>query len=510
MISTTIKKRKLVAVSSSVDNTRVAQLVLGEDGSNSDACEGESVLIRNDEARVLGTEDKVFLGDNDRIIVDSLPVYVDVASQTAYYLSVRVVPPYSEYVHLLQGGTEEQEHEGLSSGSSLPNSATSTLGENETSGDSTNHTSTWTVRVGDTVIVHTDSAPLPSTSNTNNSKYAWFPFTVSWSPAEVVSISRRFSRPEAIELRRKIATRDEAAEQPSLTDCDDGEEPACEYIPPGGGEVMMEVRWLYRISEVPIVTTVACSNRHEEDDILIHNNSYEEVFETDHVDQCSTLCLLAPLELKSPQQQMEQSDANTKQQLGTNLLLDIPNVIFYCYRFWSVRRRCLVPVGTLLSRAARGRLHSREIQRNHALKLAIETALVREGRLKDTDDYVLRPQQQLTISPTVNGSNNNNIDRLTTTSSKQMLVEAASTFALAAAALDAHSLGIPLRGRENEQRRIANFLRLAIRSGNNGRSNCTMFIAGPVSFFFWFNGVSLSSIYLTILPSNPLLFLTIF
>jgi len=59
------------------------------------------------------------------------------------------------------------------------------------------------------------------------------------------------------------------------------------------------------------------------------------------------------------------------------------------------------------------------------------------------------------------------------------LVEAASTFALASAALDAHSLGIPLRGREKEQRRIANFLRLAIRSGNNGRSNCTMFCAGP-------------------------------
>jgi hypothetical protein len=417
---------------------------------------------------------------------------VDVASQTAYYLSVRVVPPYSEYVHLSQAGTEEQQHEGLSSSSSLHNRATSsTLDENETAGNTTNRTSAWTVRVGDTVIVHTDSAPLPSTSSTNNSKYAWFPFTVSWSPAEVVSISRRFSRPEAIELRRKIATRDEAVEQPSLTDYDDGEELTCEYLPVGGGEIMMEVRWLYRISEVPIVTTVASSNRHEEDDMVVHNSSHEEVFETDHVDQCSTLCLLAPLELKSPQQQMEQPDANTKQQLGTNLLLDIPKVIFSCYRFWSVRRRCLVPVGTLLSRAARGRLHSRDIQRNHALKLAIETALLREGRLKDTDDYVLQQQQQqqLTISPTINGSNNNtiNIDRLTTTtttSSKQLLVEAASAFALAAAALDAHSLGIPLRGRENEQRRIANFLRLAIRSGNNGRSNCTMFIAGPVSFFF--------------------------
>jgi len=68
-----------------------------------------------------------------------------------------------------------------------------------------------------------------------------------------------------------------------------------------------------------------------------------------------------------------------------------------------------------------------------------------------------------------------------TGSSQQLLVEAASTFALASAALDAHSLGIPLRGREKEQRRIANFLRLAIRSGNNGRSNCTMFCAGPVS-----------------------------
>lgn len=439
-------------------------------------------------------EDKVFLDDNDRVKVDTLPAYVDVASQTAYYLSVRVVPPYSEYVHLLQTRSEEQQKEDLRGRRSLSNRVISNpLGETETIGgrSNTDSSSLWTVRVGDTVIVHTDSAPHPNTSagSTNNSKYAWFPFAVSWSPAEVVSISRRFSRSEAMELRNRITAHNEAVVQPSPTDYGDNEEPTCDYIPVGGGEIMMEVRWLYRISEVPIATTVTTGNHHGEDDIVVHNCSYEEVFETDHVDQCSTLCLLAPLELKSPLEKIERPDANTKQQLDTDLLLDLPKVIFSCYRFWSVRRRCLVPVGTLLSRAARGRLHSREIQRNHALKLALETALSREGYLlKDTkeDDNVFQQQQQQQqlIPPTINDSSKNNIDRLPTTatsSSKQMLVEAASTFALAAAALDAHSLGIPLRGRENEQRRIANFLRLAIRSGNNGRSNCTMFIAGPVS-----------------------------
>lgn len=463
-----------------------------EEGSNSYACEGEEAC-QNETMRGVG-EDKVFLDDDDRVRVDTLPAYVDVASQTAYYLSVRVVPPYSEYVHLLQAGSEEKQKEGLRSSRTIHNRATSnTLGETETASSSNaDSSSLWTVRVGDTVIVHTDSAPHPNTSagSTNNSKYAWFPFAVSWSPAEVVSISRRFSRPEAIALRNRITTHNEAEVQPSHTDYDDNDEPTYDYIPVGGGEIMMEVRWLYRISEVPIATTVATSNHHGEDDIIVHNCSYEEVFETDHVDQCSTLCLLAPLELKSPLQQIERPDANTTQQLDTNLLLDLPKVIFSCYRFWSVRRRCLVPVGTLLSRAARGRLHSREIQRNHALKLALETALLREGCLKDTkDDYALQQQQQKQlIPPTINDSCKNNIDRLTittTSSSKQMLVEAASTFALAAAALDAHSLGIPLRGRENEQRRISNFLRLAIRSGNNGRSNCTMFIAGPVSLFVW-------------------------
>jgi hypothetical protein len=485
MPPTKSRKRKLVASSSSnhFSCTTKAQLSFESNGI-ADEDKEESLSSCNKKESIQGVghqqfneEDRLLLDDNNRVSVDDLPVYVDVASQTAYYLSVRVTPPYSEYVQLLAEDSVESSSDENESLPSRPR------GKNK---DAT----TWPVRVGDTVIVHTDSAPLPNSSggdkqialhsNIANSKYAWFPFTVSWSPGEVVSIYRKFSRPEAIALRRKI-TGDEAADPAAISkNEDDGEEQAtAEYIPVGGGEIMMEVRWLYRTSEVPIVTTLAASTTNittsmdAKEQQLLDACCYEEVFETDHVDQCSTLCLLAPLELKSPYYEQP-----SKQQEQHVQCLDQlpPKVIFSCHRFWSVRRRCLVPVGTLLSRAARGRLHSREIQRNHALKLALENALALDdqgsGTMLSTEDYVLQQQQQqLSFSPT----NDNN------SSNKQILVDAASTFALASAALDAHSLGIPLRGRENEQRRIANFLRLAIRSGNNGRSNCTMFIAGPVS-----------------------------
>ena len=382
-----------------------------------------------------------------RISIDSLPIYVDVASQTAYYLFVNIVPPYSEYVRLNE---EEEDHDsGRETSEQLDRQR-------------------LTVRVGDTVIVHSDSAPLcflsarGAAAPVYSSKYAWYPFHVPWSPAEVVSIWRKFSRAEAVALRQRL-TGDKtdcgstSKEPDDTVESDLYEEEAGEYVPPGGGEIMMEVRWLYRTSEVPVISSD-------------EQAMYEEVFETDHVDQCSMLCLLAPLMLcASPN---EQSTPHQQEIRGTPAHRGIPRVSFYCHRFWSVRRRCLVPVGSLASRAARGRLHSHEIQRNHALKIAIESALGQQDKAYVPDRLQLASDGSASAATSTLGNQHS--------SSKQLLTEAASAFALSSAALDAHSLGIPLRGRENEQRRISNFLRLAIRSGN-GRSNCTMFCAGPVS-----------------------------
>jgi len=336
------------------------------------------------------------------------PIHVDVSNQTAYYSSIEVVPPYDEYC------------DGTSKDNSRP---------------------TWHVHVGDTVIVHSEAAPRQGGFD---STYEWYPYLVPWSPAEIVSLFKRYPRRKCLELRSTLdgTNNSEATTDAKVDALFDTKDEGSDH----GEEIMMEVRWFYRTGEVPVS---------KQDNEV---SDYEEVFETDHIDTCSTMCLLSPFHLLS-------DDTNSLERRNLPRLSrsqpdDMPHVIFECRRFWSVRRRALVPVGAASNRIARGRLHSREIQRSYAFQNALLELDQKEGRRLELP--------QIMPEHLVQGQ-----------SSQQSLMDAASTFILSNCATDAHQKGFALRGRETEQRRISNFVRAALRS-QNGKTSSTLFCAGPV------------------------------
>lgn len=259
----------------------------------------------------------------------------------------------------------------------------------------------WTVKMGDAVAVHYEKGAgktnFGSASDGNNSTN--HPYNVAWAVAEVVAIWKEHeSKDDMKKTKRK-----------SNLGAQDG--------------IVLEIRWFYRKSELPgAMKTTSAEN-------AAKYVEYEEVFETDLMDECKAESLLGPMKLRESATRLGLSEW----QHG------MPVIDVLCRRFWSIHRKSLMPCGSMAGRAKRGRMHSKYFGKGGVLN-----AVWREFDCKGTEEP---DRAEPVYKP-------NNWER-----AFKGVIE---KLGLSSASEDASTRGIPLTGREAEQEKIMTFLRSRI------------------------------------------------
>jgi hypothetical protein len=217
------------------------------------------------------------------------PFYTNRANDTEYFSQIEVLPPFDSYAT-----------------------------ESADSNDAKNRT--WTIKLGDPVIVHHDMCAGRASYHAStderikvlSSMNSYFPFTVPWAVAEIVHIMRHLE----------------------------------------SNQITLEIRWFYRMSEI---SSKAIKAKRKND------LDCEEICESDHYDVIEPLNILAPAHLYEAAQMIK---------IG-NRFNGMPVVEFHCNRFWSVYRKSLKPIGGLSGRIERGRLQSESIANDQSLKAAL-------------------------------------------------------------------------------------------------------------------------------------------
>jgi hypothetical protein len=304
-----------------------------------------------------------------RVSCNTDPYHVDVSALKSFYKDIDIIPPVDSY----------------------DTRYTSVVGN-----DMENH-DIWKVKLGDTVAVE-----IEQDTKVHNSTH--FPFTVQWAPGEVVTIYRLHKRKASCALlRERVSERknDQTVKSAMLQEAHDD------------SDIMIEIRWLYRIWEIP------GASKKKGNSI---DGGLEEVFETDQLVVCSADSILSPVHLNDA--------ATTSTNASKNVLGSMPNIHYHCSRFWSIHRRSFVPAGSLSNRVSRGRMHS-------AYKAAFSKL--------ESGSSVTK-----IVEPTSN------------TSWKEEFQTAIHKLSLAEAAHDAQENGMVLSCRENERAQIITFVRKAI------------------------------------------------
>ncbi|GAX09731.1 origin recognition complex subunit 1 [Fistulifera solaris] len=191
--------------------------------------------------------------------------------------------------------------------------------------------------------------------------------------------------------------------------------------------IVFEIRWLYRASEIKGVDT--------ERDPTWH--TLEEVLESDHYDEISPCNLLAPVELVSTAKVSE-----------AKYLLGMPVIQFHCRRFWSPRRRSLIPISDLNGRIRRARIHS---------KYSKELDLL----------YTTKHEGGSLLSFNANGD------------WKESFRSVIKKLSLTDASIEGFERSTALIGRQYEQNAIKSFLRDSILGQNQDNFRASFFVAGP-------------------------------
>lgn len=281
----------------------------------------------------------------------------------------------------------------------------------------------WTVKLGDMVTVHYTQGVSSAESLGGNR------FKVQYAIAEVVTIWKEHESADAMrKSKRKTA----------IASAQDG--------------VRIEIRWFYRKNELPgsAKTTTASENaaKHVE---------YEEIFETDLMDQCEATSLLAPAKLHESATKLGLPETEN----------GMPIVDFHCCRFWSIHRKSLMPISGMSGRIERGRMHSKYFGKGGVLKAALR---------EFNGETIGAPERTKPID--------------TPKKWQPAFKRVIDNLGLSAASEDASVRGIQLTGRETEQEKIMTFLRSRISGGTddetadesdggNVSTNASLFVAGP-------------------------------
>ena len=197
-------------------------------------------------------------------------------------------------------------------------------------------------------------------------------------------------------------------------------------------EIQLEVRWLYRRSEIAGVSGSGLSS------------SLDEVFETDELDVVQSTSLLGPVTLyDDPNAPVPMVDSRPD--------LAIPIVNLYCTKFWSLTRKSLIPCGKRDGMRKRGQLYSKFLSKENLGNLT-ENMASRESWAAITYQATWRDAFVRVI--------------------KKLTLKQAST--------EAYDHGKGLIGREKELDKILSFLRHAIRGDTQMDGvKSSIFIAGP-------------------------------
>ena len=254
----------------------------------------------------------------------------------------------------------------------------------------------WKVSLGDVVTVqykHT-FGPAIYGPETEEKKIRTFPFKESWAIGEIICIFRH------------------------------------------QGALKIEVRWFYRFAELQGKVHLGSEARTEQ--------LCEEVFESDHVDLISPDSILGPADVHE-----KPIDAISSE----NTFLGMPKLDFVCNRFFSIKRKAPVPCGSLAGRIARGRMHSKIIEKDLLLSQALKN-------MKEAPAPVVEPEkiQKFTWR-----------DRCTSVINK---------FSLSDASKEGYEGQFVLVGREKERKHIKAFLEGSV-LGSGRDSASSIFIAGP-------------------------------
>jgi len=178
-------------------------------------------------------------------------------------------------------------------------------------------TTPWRIKMGDAVVVRYDAGG-------RRAKADKFPFLTPFGVAEVVTIFERKAD------TAKLSSESSPLESPGLR---------------------LEIRWLYRANELP--GSVRKQKR---------TGAYvagEEVFESDHYDEISPTSILSIANLFNDEESCK------------SRLSDL-SLSFFCRRFWSVRRKAVLPSSGLSERIDRGRAQSMLFEKYPALRMAID------------------------------------------------------------------------------------------------------------------------------------------
>ena len=192
----------------------------------------------------------------------------------------------------------------------------------------------WTVKVGDVVTVrYRKGAGKTNFGSINDgNRHEHTPYKVAWALAEVVTIWKDHESTKAMKKSRsKVDTSPQ-------------------------DDVMIEIRWFYRKNEL----TGAAKKATVSEKAVLHVE-YEEIFESDLMDECDAKILLGPVRLH---------ESSTR--LGPSImLLGMPLIDVYCSRFWSIHRKSLLPSGDMSGRIARGRSYSKYYGEGGVLNAAL-------------------------------------------------------------------------------------------------------------------------------------------
>ena len=327
-----------------------------------------------------------------------LPYHEDLSALRSYYSEVNVLPPFENYADDCQ-----------------PDQQTKDKRE------------PWTVKMGDTVAVHYKYGAGGTNygERTGKPRSVNHPFDVDWAVAEVLTIWKNHdSKNEMTKFSKKSQLENEE-------------------------DITLEIRWLWRKNELPGRDKSA-----KNADNAIEDAEYEEVFETDSIDECEATSLLAPAKLH----------ATPKKGLSTTQQ-GMPVIGMYCRRFWSIHRRSLMPCGGLDGRKERGRMHSRYLGKDGVLLAALkkfEGSMQRQQGVPRPVDAVHQPEGW-----------------------KREFTNAIKKLGLVEASEDARIRGVHLIGRDKEQERIMTFLRSTICGETNEAgeiesvTKSSLFLAGP-------------------------------
>ena len=258
-------------------------------------------------------------------------------------------------------------------------------------------------------------------SGVKNRRISHYPFNVGCAPVEIISIYKSHnSKLYCSKLREAVSN-----SNGDTVDTDDG------------ADVQIEVRWLYRLHEIPGTGKSASRIATE----------MEEVFETDHLDKCPAESILLPVVLLEDKQPIEEG----------------PCVRYYCTRYWSLHRKSFIPIGSPSGRLKRGRLLSEFFGNNGPAKLALRC--LNQDAVNETSP-VKRNQ-----------------------SWREAFQSAIRKLSVAEAAQDVQLRGMEMACRGKERKEVFDFLNTAIcgRQVRNKQGNVvesmaiksSMFIAGP-------------------------------